>query len=115
MDTQQLVAAIETEIEKEGRLPEEKIFLKLLKVVWQVNWTVAPYDVYFHMLEWNVRYFLSFMEVDEKHEYKEEQLIEDWMALKVQLRNKSAESGWRERVTLINDVNNLRMGVRQNV
>jgi hypothetical protein len=37
MDTQSLVAAIEAEIEKEGRLSEEKIFLWLLKEVWQVD------------------------------------------------------------------------------
>jgi hypothetical protein len=114
MDTQKLVAAIETEIEKEGRLPEEKIFLRLLKEVWQVDWTVAPYDVWTNILQWNIPYFLRFMGGDQGDEERENQLIQDWISLRTELQN--SDSGGKQRViTLINDVNHLRMAVTQDV
>ncbi len=114
MDRQKLVAAIEAEIQKEGRLPDEKIFLKLLKEVWQVDWTVAPYDVWTRMIEWDVPYFLRFMGMDEGDEEAEEQLIQDWIASRAQLRATTTGSDWRQRVaTLIDNANHLRLSVRQ--
>lgn len=109
MDTQKLVAAIEAEIEKEGRLPEEKIFLKLLKEVWQVDWTVSPYDVWTHMSEYNLLYFLPFMEADQGDERAEEQLIQDWVASTAQLRAKTGSDLRQRFATLIRDVNDLRL------
>ncbi|MEG4444735.1 hypothetical protein QUB47_22320 [Microcoleus sp. AT9_B5] len=116
MDTQKLVAAIDAEIEKEGRLPDEKIFLKLLKEVWQVDWTVAPYDVWTHMIEWDIPYFLRFMGMDQGDEGAEDQLIQDWIASRAQLRATTTGSDSRQRIiTLINDANRLRVSVRQDV
>lgn len=116
MDTKILVAAIEAEIKKEGRFPEEKIFLRLLKEVWQVDWTVAPYDVWTRMIEWDIPYFLRFMGVDQGDEEEEEQLIQDWIASRTQLRAKNTGEDWRQRVVaLINDVNHLRLSIRQDV
>lgn len=116
MDTKSLAAAIEAEIEKEGRLPEEKIFLKLLKEVWQVDWTVAPYDVWTHMIEWDIPYFFRFMVVDEGDDEVEKKLIQDWMASRPQLEAQNTGSERIQRIiALINDVNHLRFNVRQDV
>ncbi|MEG4808459.1 hypothetical protein QUA82_12510 [Microcoleus sp. F8-D3] len=116
MDTQKLVAAIEAEIDKEGRLPDEKIFFKLLKEVWQVDWTVAPYDVWTHMIEFDIPYFFRFMAVDEGDEETEQQLIQDWIASRSQLRASNTGSDSRQRaITLIEDANRLRVAASQDV
>ncbi|KAB8334835.1 hypothetical protein SD80_000085 [Scytonema tolypothrichoides VB-61278] len=114
MDRQNLVDALQAEIDKEDRPPEEKIFIRLLQEVWQVDWTVAPYDVWTRMIEWDVPYFLRFMGMDEGDEEQEEQLIQDWIASRTQLRAKNTGQDWRRRVSaLIDEVNHVRVRVRQ--
>jgi hypothetical protein len=113
MDTSRLVAALDEAIAKE-RPPEEIIFLKLLKQVWQVDWTVAPYDVWTHMIEWDIPYFLRFMGMDEGDEEEEEQLIRDWIESRTQLRKRTTGSDWKRQViTLIEETNHLRVVARQ--
>ena len=114
MDTQSLVAGIEAEIEKEDRLPDEKIFLRLLKEVWQVDWMVAPLDVWAHMLEGDIPYFLNFMGYNQENEEVEPQLIQDWIAVGPHFQVNNTDQNRKERVlTLINDVNELRIAASQ--
>ncbi len=116
MDKQQLCKALEAKLETENRPEEDKIFIKLLQQVWEVDWTVAPYDVWTHMIEWDVPYFLRFMGMDEGDEEAEEQLIQDWIASRTALRAKSTGQGWRHRVAaLIDEMNHVRLGVRQDI
>ncbi|XZO04084.1 MAG: hypothetical protein ACM65L_10345 [Microcoleus sp.] len=113
MDTQKLAAVIEAAIQKQGRSPDQKIFLRLLKEVWQVDWTVAPYDVWTHMMEFNVPYFLRFMAVDEGDEEAEQQLIQDWLRLRGEIRamNFGGDSK-RRSLDLIAEANHLRVAAR---
>ncbi|MBD2484761.1 hypothetical protein [Planktothrix sp. FACHB-1365] len=113
MDTSRLVAVLDEAISQDRSL-EEKIFLKLLKQVWQVDWTVAPYDVFIHMIEWDIPYFLRFMAIDEGDEAEEQQLIQDWIESRVQLRKKTTGYEWkRQMVALIDEANHLRVAARQ--
>lgn len=112
MDRQKLIEELEAAIG--DRPEEEKIFIKLLQQVWEVDWTVAPYDVWTHMIEWDIPYFLRFMGMDEGDEEAEEKLIQDWVASRVTLRKQSTGQGWRQRVSaLIDEVNHVRVRVRQ--
>jgi hypothetical protein len=66
------------------------------------------------MIEWDIPYFLRFMGMNERDEEREEQLIQDWIALRTQSKN--TREDWRQRiVVLINNVNHLRVTVRQDV
>lgn len=115
MDKSNLVAALEAEVSKGGRPPEAIIFIRLLKQVWEIDWTVAPYDVWCHMIEWDIPYFLRFMKMDVGDEAEENQLIMDWILARMQLRGKETNSGqWKEQVlALIDDMNQLRARVRK--
>lgn len=113
METSKLVAALDAAIAKE-RPPEEKIFLRLLREVWQVDWTVAPYDVWTHMIEWNVPYFLRFMAVDSGDEAEEDQLIKDWMSSRLEFRKRESSAERKaQAVAVIEEVNRLRITVRR--
>ena len=115
MDKSNLVAALDAEIRKGGRSEEAIIFIRLLKEVWQIDWTVAPYEVWCHMIGWDVPYFLRFMKMDAGDEAAENQLIIDWMLARMRLRGKETNSGqWKDQVlALIDDMNRLRATVRQ--
>lgn len=116
MDRQQLSEALSSAIDSGDRLPEEKIFLKLLRQVWQIDWTVAPYDVWSHMIEYDVPYFKRFMDADVGDEDEEIALLEEWIVSRTKLGGKDTGSNWKHRIIdLIDEANNLRVGVRQEI
>ena len=93
---------------------ELKIFLKLLRQVWQIDWTVAPYDVWTHYIEYDIPYFRRFMELDIGDEAEEMQLLQDWISSRAKLGGKDTGSNWKEQLKdLIEQVNRLRSTVRQ--
>ncbi|NET88582.1 MAG: hypothetical protein F6K45_10900, partial [Kamptonema sp. SIO1D9] len=53
MNKQVLMEELDRAIAK-ARPDSEKLFFRLLKEVWQIDWTVAPYDVYGHMIEFDI-------------------------------------------------------------
>ena len=109
MEKERLTAALESEVNRGDRTLEEQVFIRLLKQVWQIDWTVAPYDVWVNMMNWNVPYFLRFMEIDEGDEREEERLIREWIGVRLALRKKDMGGGWKDRIlTLIDDMNQLR-------
>ncbi|VXD25713.1 conserved hypothetical protein [Planktothrix serta PCC 8927] len=106
MDTSRLVAALDGLI-SQNRPREEKVFLGLLKQVWRVDWTVAPYDVWTHMIEGDVPYFARVMMFDQGDEGEEEMLKRDMMIMHL---NPGTRYDWRPRMMgLINEVNCLRI------
>ncbi|NEQ07201.1 MAG: hypothetical protein F6K63_34310 [Moorea sp. SIO1G6] len=90
----------------------EKIFLKLLRQVWQIDWTVAAYDVWGHYIEYDVPYFLRFMKADVGDEAEEKQLLIDWIGSRLELRNQKG-SGQDRLIDLIEEVNQLRASTRK--
>ena len=90
--------------------PVESIFLRLLDQVWQIDWTIAPYDVLTNMLDFNIPYFKRFMDLDQGDEAEEAQLIKDWVVARLSMKGKD----WKGGVTaLIEEVNQLRASVRK--
>ena len=114
MNKQNLIAALEAEVTRDGRGPEEIIFIRLLKEVWEIDWTVAPYDVWTNMIEWNVPYFRRFMGADVGDEAQENQLIIEWITSRIALEGREQGSNWKRRVLdLIEDMNRLRATIEQ--
>ena len=114
METQQLSTALQSAINAGDRPDEHKIFMKLLRQVWQIDWTVAPYDVWTRYVEWDVPYFLRFMSMDVGDEAEEDQLLQDWIASRTQMKRKETGSDWRQGVmNLITEMCELRENVRK--
>ncbi len=114
MDKQQLSAELQSLLDLGDRTDEEKVFLRLLKQVWNIDWSIAPYDVWTHMIEWDVPYFRRFMFLDEGDEAEEEQIIRDWTEARLGLggKEKSFARDVKKRVMdLIQEVNVLRSTV----
>ncbi len=115
MDKDQLRAAIQTAMNKGDRTAEETVFLRLLQQVWQIDWTIPPYDIWTHMVEWDVPYFRRFMLLDEGDEAEEEQIIRDWTETRLSLGNRdrvSARDSKKRIVDLIQEVNQLRSSIK---
>ena len=114
MNKQNLVAALEAEVTRNGRGPEEIIFIRLLKEVWEIDWTVPPYDVWCHMYDWDIPYFRQFMGADTGDEAQENQLIIDWITSRMALEGREKGSTWKRRVcALVDEMNQLRETVRK--
>lgn len=111
MNKGKLDAALQAAIAKHA-VPEQKIFLQLLRQVWQIDWTVAPYDVWGHYITYDVPYFLRFMQMDVGDEAEEKQLIIDWISSRYEMKKKG--SGWQsEVVALMDEANQIRVEARK--
>ena len=114
MDKERLSAALEAEASKGDRTQEEQIFIRLLRQVWQIDWTVAPYEVWCRMIGWDIPYFLRFMKMDVGDEREEEQLIREWISSRLALRKKETGGAWKDRVmNLVDYMNHLRARIRK--
>lgn len=113
MNKQSLISALEEALNTGDRTDEEKIFIKLLQQVWEIDWTVAPYDVWTHMIECDVPYFLRFMAMDEGDEEVEDQLVQEWIASRLALRSKTGKDWKRRIVDLIDEMNQVRASIRK--
>ncbi|MEM7761474.1 MAG: hypothetical protein AAF298_25600 [Cyanobacteria bacterium P01_A01_bin.40] len=107
MDKNALTSALDDLIStKQG---SEKIVAQLTKQVWQIDWTVAPFDVVGHYLEFDIPYFYRFMQMDAGDEEEEMQIIRDWVDSRGAL-DKETKAGL---VSLVEELNQLRVSVRQ--
>jgi hypothetical protein len=87
--------------------PEIVIFLKLLRQVWQIDWTVAPYDVWVRFMEWDIPYFRRFMTLDEGDEDEEMELLQEWIASRA--KGSKDQKNWKGKIIgVIEQVNNVR-------
>ncbi|OCR00005.1 hypothetical protein BCD67_02570 [Oscillatoriales cyanobacterium USR001] len=104
---------LDEEMEKligETQRPEIVMFLKLLRQVWQIDWTVAPYDVWTHFIEWDIPYFRRFMTLDEGDEDEEMELLQEWITSRA--KGAKDQKSWQGQVVeLIERVNNVRSSV----
>ncbi|MEC4894781.1 MAG: hypothetical protein SAQ54_17410 [Oscillatoria sp. PMC 1050.18] len=108
MNKQALMEELDRAIAKD-RPDSEKLFLRLLKEVWQIDWTVAPYDVYGHMIEFDIPYFLRFMRMDLGDEAEEHQLILDWIQSRTTLRDTNSRDAL---ISLMDECNQIRIQAR---
>ncbi|MEO0835515.1 MAG: hypothetical protein AAFY16_05915 [Cyanobacteria bacterium J06642_3] len=87
----------------------EKIIAQLTKQVWQIDWTVAVFDIVSHYLSFDIPYFYRFMQMDVGDEAEERQILTDWVNSRDAL-NKDSKA---RLIPLIEDLNQLRLSVRQ--
>lgn len=108
MDKQKLIEAVDAAIvEYEGN-PVAKVILSLTKQVWQIDWTVAPFDIISHYLEFDIPYFYRFMAMDLGDEAEEKQLLIDWINSRDALNKESKAS----LPALVEELNQLRVSAR---
>lgn len=108
MNKPKLIELLQAEIAKDHP-QEQKIFLRLIEQVWQIDWTVAAYDILSHYLTFDIPYFYRFMQMDIGDEDVEMQLLKDWVDARVSLKAE-AKKGL---VELVDTVNQLRIQARQ--
>lgn len=112
MDKGKLDAALQGAIAaKEGT---DKIFFQLARQVWQIDWTVAPYDIWGHYVEYDIPYFLRFMKADAGDEEEEKAIIIAWIESRLGLKTKNTGSDFhRHVIALMDELNQLRVEARK--
>ncbi|ACK64305.1 hypothetical protein PCC8801_0201 [Rippkaea orientalis PCC 8801] len=109
MDKSALIASIDDAIAKHEGNPVAKVILGLTKQVWQIDWTVAPFDIVSHYLEFDIPYFYRFMAMDLGDETEEQNLIIEWVNTRHAL-DKDAKAGLP---ALVDELNQLRVAARK--
>lgn len=107
MNKQALIGELDKLVQS-TTIPEAQIFVRLVKQVWQIDWTVAAYDVLGHYLAFDVPYFWRFMQMDLGDEAEEKQLINDWIDARMSLKSENKKA----LVTVIDQLNQIKMQVR---
>ncbi|WP_413166155.1 hypothetical protein ACL6C3_05890 [Capilliphycus salinus ALCB114379] len=104
MDKDKLIASLDAAIAKYQDNPVNRVIVSLTKQVWQIDWTVAPYDIISHYLEFDIPYFYRFMAMDEGDEQQEQELIIEWVNSRTAL-NREAKANLP---ALVEELNLLR-------
>lgn len=107
MNKDTLISAVDQlAAKKEGA---EKTVVQLTKQVWQIDWTVAPFDIVSHYLAFDIPYFYRFMSMDEGDEAEEKQILIDWIN-----GRGSLDKGIKAKLTdLVDELNQVRLSARQ--
>lgn len=59
------------------RSAEEQFFIRMLRQVWQIDWSVPPSTIWLNLINRNQDYFLSFMDLDDGDEKEEKWLLDN--------------------------------------
>ncbi|MEG3991139.1 hypothetical protein QUA13_29110 [Microcoleus sp. S28C3] len=107
-----LLAALEVEIEKEGRSLDEKIFLKLLRSIWQVNCMIPAGNIWLCARQGNIASLGCFEMAGnmdkELGTQLEQQLIHDFEAWRVVLNPHLHDNNWQQKfMPLVKDITSL--------
>ncbi|MEB3279351.1 MAG: hypothetical protein VKK42_10580 [Lyngbya sp.] len=108
MDKDKLIAALDAAIAKYQDNPVNRVIVSLTKQVWQIDWTVAPYDIVSHFLEFDIPYFYRFMAMDFGDEQQEQALLIEWVNNRAAL-NQEAKANL---IALVEELNQLRLDAR---
>ncbi len=77
MNKKKLIDAVENISGQAHRSSEEQFFIRMLRQVWQIDWSVPPAEVWRNLINRNQDYFLSFMELDDGDEIEEKWLLDN--------------------------------------
>ncbi|MEB3341122.1 hypothetical protein [Okeania sp.] len=108
MNKESLLQDLNAAIVKYKDNPVARVFFSLTKQIWQIDWTVPPFDILTHYLEFNIPYFVRFMSVDKDDEAEEKQLLIDWLQTKSALD----KEGKTRLPQLVDELNDLRTAAR---
>lgn len=82
-----------------------KVIAQLARQVWQIDYTVAVYDIVGHYLEFDIPYFYRFMAMDRGDEAEEKQILMDW----VNSRDALDKEGKQKIIDLVDELNQIRV------
>lgn len=108
MNKENLISAVDAAITKYANDPVARVVLGLTRQVWQIDWTVAPFDIVSHYLEFDIPYFYRFMAMDLGDEDEEQALLIDW----IQSRNALNKEAKAKLPALVDELNQLRVTAR---
>ncbi len=77
MNKKKLIDTLDTLSMQVNRSPEEQFFIKIVRQVWQIDWSVFPSDIWCNLINQNQEYFISFMELDDGDEKEEKWLLDN--------------------------------------
>ncbi len=110
MNKKKLIDALENLSTQAHRSPEEQFFMRMLKQVWQIDFSVSPSEVWRNLMQKNQAYFSSFMELDDGDEKEEDWLISSLDKMVDALILKSSDSQWKIKfVITLDELNQLRL------
>ena len=106
MNKDALIAALDALIAK--KQGAEKIIVQLTKQVWQIDWTVAPFDIVGHYLAFDIPYFYRFMQMDIGDEAEEKEILVNW----IETRNAVTKEAKAKIPALIEEINQIKLTAR---
>lgn len=114
MNKKKLTDALETLSMQASRSPEEQFFLRMLRQVWQIDYSVPPSDIWRNLVNQNQEYFITFMELDDGDEKEEKWLLDNMDEQVKALIKKSNDSAWKIYfVSTIDELNQLRLKLQK--
>lgn len=114
MNKKKLIDAVENLSNQASRSPEEQFFIRMLKQVWQIDWSVAPSDVWRNLMARNQDYFFGFMELDDGDDKEEDWLIASLGKMVEAFIQKSTDSKWKSKIVdTIDELNQLRFKMQK--
>lgn len=110
MNKKKLIDAVEKLSKEAHRSDEEQFFIRMLKQVWEIDWSVPPSDVWRNLIVRNQEYFLGFMELDDGDEREENWLLASLDTIVESLIQKNDDSKWKTKIIdTIDELNQLRL------
>lgn len=114
MNKKKLIDAVENLSKEAHRSQEEQFFIRMLKQVWQIDWSVPPSEVWRNLIARNQDYFFGFMELDDGDEREENWLLASLDAIVESLIEKNSDSQWKiQIVNTIDELNQLRLKIQK--
>jgi hypothetical protein len=110
MNKKKLVDAVENMSIQAHRSQEEQFFIRMVRQVWQIDYSVPPSEIWLNLIIKNQDYFPVFMNLDDGDEKEEKWLLDNWNENVEALIQKSAESSWKPKIVdTFDELNQLRL------
>lgn len=110
MNKKKLIDALESLSMQAHRSPEEQFFIRMVRQIWQIDWSVAPSSVWRNLMSRNQDYFRGFMQLDDGDEKEEKWLLDSMDENVKAFIQKSNDGAWKVKfVETIDELNQLRL------
>jgi len=110
MNKKKLIDAVENMSIQAHRSQEEQFFIRMVRQVWQIDYSVPPSEVWLNLTKKNQDYLSVFLNLDDGDEKEEKWLVDNWNENVEALIHKSAESGWKVKIVdTFDELNQLRL------
>lgn len=92
------------------RSKEEQFFIRMVRQVWQIDYSVSLSDIWLNLTTKNQEYFHVFLNLDDGDEKEENWLLDNLHENVEALIQKSTESSWKIKVVdTFDELNQLRL------